>query len=376
MADVKGGPIRVGLIGAGPGGWGALAHVPALRALPQYELSAVCTTRRESAEAAAQAHGVAKHYWRPEDLATDPEIDLIAVCVRVEDHAALVRLALDAGKHVYCEWPLASTTADAQDLAALADARGVVAAVGLQARFSPDLIWLRRIIAEGVIGRVVSTSLALSMPWTNKFVYNQKRASGGNFLPILGGHALEGLAFVLGEIDSLVASESVQIPMVDVVNVGPVPRDAPEHVAASGLLEGGAFFTFGLYGGPSPGTGLRWEIHGTEGDLILLPGEGGGSVQRAEFRVEHIRKDGTRAALTRDGAEPPYPAPRGPAFNVVQSYGALAEAIHGRPPRHADFAHALRRHHLVDAIYRAAATGQRQHRQPDGHFVGPDGAAA
>ncbi len=378
MTGQEGAPVRVGLIGAGPGGWGALAHVPALRSGPGCSLAAVCTTRPDTAEAAAKAHGVAKWYWQPERMVADPEIDLIAVCVRVEDHAALVRLALEAGKHVYCEWPLASHTDDAAELERLARGRGLVAAVGLQARFSPDLIWLRQAIRDGLIGRVVSTSLALSLPWSTKFVYNQKRASGGNFLPILGGHALEGMAFVLGEIDSLVASASIQIPEVEVQGVGPVARDVPEHVAASGLLEDGAFFTFALHGGPSPGTGLRWEIHGTEGDLVLLPGEGGGSVQRAEFRVELIGRDGSRAPLERPAEvlAACHPAPRGPAFNVAQSYAALAAAIRGGAAGHADFAHALRRHHLVDAIYRAAETGRRQVRRPDGSFAADPGAIA
>lgn len=371
-ADMRdgGAPIRVGLIGAGPGGWGALAHVPALRALPEYELVAVCTTRPESAEAAARTHGVARYYWQPEELVADPEVDLVAVCVRVEEHVALVRLALDAGKHVYCEWPLASSTGDAAKLAALARSRGLIAAVGLQARFSPDLIWLRREIVGGVIGRVVSTSLVLSMPWTNKFVYNQKRVSGGNFLPILGGHALEGMTFVLGEIASLVATASVQVAEVEVQNVGPVARDAPEHVAASGLLEDGAFFTFALHGGPSPGTGLRWEIHGTEGDLVLLPGEGGGSVQRAEFRVELIRRDGGRAPLAPpdDIFAASRPAPKGAPFNVAQSYAAIAAAIHGGGSWYADFDHAVTRHRLVDAIYAAADGGTRQIRRSNGSY--------
>src|SRR4051812_27273034 len=132
--------IRVGIIGASPErGWAAAAHVPALRALPQYELTAVGTSRPESAREAARAFGAAHAFTDARRLAEHPEVDLVVVTVKVRAHAELVGAALAAGKHVYCEWPLGLTTAEAEHLAASARTAGVHDAIGLQARYAPAI---------------------------------------------------------------------------------------------------------------------------------------------------------------------------------------------------------------------------------------------
>src|SRR5690606_8584914 len=102
--------IRVGIVGAtvtqGGSGWGANAHVPALHALPDYELHAVCTTREETARASAEAFDVPLAFHDMDEMVAHPEVDLVAVVVRVPGHYDLVMTALRAGKPVFCEWPL------------------------------------------------------------------------------------------------------------------------------------------------------------------------------------------------------------------------------------------------------------------------------
>ena len=108
--------IRVGIVGAtvtqGGSGWGANAHVPALKALPGYELKAVCTSREDTAKASAAAFGVDHAFHRFSDMAAHPEVDLIVVCVRVPGHRDLVMAGLQAGKPVLCEWPLGANLAE------------------------------------------------------------------------------------------------------------------------------------------------------------------------------------------------------------------------------------------------------------------------
>ncbi|MBV8936633.1 MAG: Gfo/Idh/MocA family oxidoreductase, partial [Alphaproteobacteria bacterium] len=106
--------LRLGLIGASVSGtWSARAHLPALQASSDVELTAVCTTRADSAEAARRAWGARLAFddWRK--MVGSPEIDAVAVVVRVPSHYAPAKAALEAGKHVYCEWPLGRTTAEA-----------------------------------------------------------------------------------------------------------------------------------------------------------------------------------------------------------------------------------------------------------------------
>src|SRR2546421_6839068 len=103
MAD----KIRLGLIGASvTGTWSARAHLPALHASSDVELTAVCTTRADSAEAARRAWDgrLAFDDWRK--MVASPEIDAVAVVVRVPSHYAPAKAALEAGQHVYCGWPL------------------------------------------------------------------------------------------------------------------------------------------------------------------------------------------------------------------------------------------------------------------------------
>src|SRR5436305_2031762 len=115
--------IRVGTVGAtvtkGGSGWGANAHVPALRALPEYELKAVCTAHADTAKASAEAFGAELAFDNFDQMVASPDVDLIAVCVRVPGHHALVMKALEAGKAVFCEWPLGRTLNEAEEMASL-----------------------------------------------------------------------------------------------------------------------------------------------------------------------------------------------------------------------------------------------------------------
>lgn len=144
--------IGVGIIGASPErGWAAWAHVPALRALPQYEIRAVSTSRRESANAAQRAYRV-DAYDNPHDLVRHEGVDLVVVSVRVPNHYAAVLAAIEAGKMVYCEWPLATDTAQALEMASQAKQAGVRTVVGLQGRFAPQVQHARRLIEDGYLG--------------------------------------------------------------------------------------------------------------------------------------------------------------------------------------------------------------------------------
>ncbi len=155
--------IRVGIVGAtvtqGGSGWGANAHVPALKALPGYELPAVCTAHEDTAKASAAAFGVERAFHRFGDMAAHPAIDLIVVCVRVPGHRDLVMAGLQAGKAVCCEWPLGRTLAEAKEMAGLACQRSLPTIVGLQARSDPAILYARDLVQGGYIGEVLTAHL-------------------------------------------------------------------------------------------------------------------------------------------------------------------------------------------------------------------------
>src|SRR6266705_3519447 len=150
--------LGVGVIGVSPSrGWAATAHIPALRALPNYEIRALSAHGAESARAAGEAFGVSAVFSDHEQLVTRPDIDVVAVTVRVPHHRELVSAALAAGKAVYCEWPLGRDPSDAQAMAALAAGQGVRTVVGLQARQAPAIEFVQELLRDGYVGEVLST---------------------------------------------------------------------------------------------------------------------------------------------------------------------------------------------------------------------------
>jgi predicted dehydrogenase len=146
--------IRVGIVGVSPNrGFASIAHIPALQALPEFEISAVCTTRQDSAEAAARHFGVPLAFSDPEKLARHPDVDLDTVSVKVPDHYPPVMAAIEVGKHVYCEWPLGHNTDEAVRMLETAQRKGILHAVGLQGQMSPAINYAKDLVAEGYVGR-------------------------------------------------------------------------------------------------------------------------------------------------------------------------------------------------------------------------------
>src|SRR5215471_9397347 len=153
--------LGVGIVGLQPGrSWAARAHVPALRALSEsYEIVGVANTSRASAEKAAAATGLPRAFADVAELVAAPEVDIVTVAVKVPPHLRIAKAAIGAGKHVYCEWPLGNGLAEAEEMAALARAKGVLGVVGTQARVAPEIEYLKHLIADGFVGEVLSTTL-------------------------------------------------------------------------------------------------------------------------------------------------------------------------------------------------------------------------
>ena len=196
-------PIRVGLIGLGksanpmaPGAWAALAHLPGLLSSPNYEIVALANSSVESAQSSIKHHNLpstVKAYGSPEDIAADPNVDLIVCSVVVTKHLQLTKPALLAGKNVYVEWPLGATTTEAEELARLAKEKGVKTVVGLQARADPLVVKMKELVDSGKIGKVLSSNVVGVFTrhppaWPEDAKYYLDIDSGGNSLTIYFGH--------------------------------------------------------------------------------------------------------------------------------------------------------------------------------------------
>jgi predicted dehydrogenase len=358
--------IRVGIIGANPDrGWAVQAHIPALKSLSDdFEITALSTTRRESADAAGKLFGVPNAFDNHQDLVNSSEVEVVAITVKVPYHLELATAALTAGKAVYCEWPLGNGLQEAETLAALAKRKDVLAVVGLQARAAPAVAYVRDLIKQGYVGEVLSTTLIGSgMGWgptEDPFnVYMNDKKNGATMLSVPLGHAAEALCYSLGEIQELSATMALRRKTFTVTGSEESnPRTADDQVAVTGLLESGAAFSIHYRGGVSRGTNLLWEINGTEGDLQLTAD--GGHAQIFEMTVRGGK--GTQSSLEVLPVPEKYrlAPPQGPGTNVAQAYAHFArdyrEGTHLCPT----FDDAVTRHRMLDAIEAAAATGQRQ----------------
>jgi predicted dehydrogenase len=357
--------IRVGIVGAtvtpGGSGWGAHAHVPALKALPDYELKAVCTAHPETARASAAAFGAELAFHRIDDMVAQPDVDLVSVVVRVPGHYALVARALEAGKAVFCEWPLGATRAEAETMANLASARGLRTAVGFQARSDPTLRYARELVQQGYVGEVLAVRCsAISQAVTergNGRIWQGNRKNGANTLTIAAGHTIDALCFVVGEIDEVAARLSTRITEWHNTDTGETMSvDSPDWISLSGRLASGAEVSCLVTTVPGNPSGNRLEIYGRDGTLVISDGTS---------NIGPNQLHGARGKEPLTALEPPARftlvpegVPAGPPRNVAQAYARLAAAIATGERFEPDFAHAVRRHTLIEAIERSSAEGR------------------
>ena len=263
MADSS--KISVGIVGLSPNrGFASIAHIPALHALSDFEIAAVCTTRQESADAAARHFGIPLAFSNPEDLARHPGVDLVTVTVKVPDHYRPVMAAIDAGKHVYCEWPLGRNTAEAQQMLDAAERKGVRHAVGLQGQWSPTINYVKDLVADGYGGKVLTATLIGCAPnWaaTLDRAYQADFANGANLMTITGGHQIDALCYCLGEFREVSAFAMSQRDRIVTDDQGEVALTSPDQLAVSGILQDGAVVSFQIRGGMTRGTEFLFEIH-------------------------------------------------------------------------------------------------------------------
>ena len=214
-------PLQIGLVGANPNqSWAMLSHLPAIAALPDVELVAVATSRPETARAAGEAFGVDEYYASAGELAHSANVDLVSVVVKVPYHAEIVAAALDAGKHVLCEWPLARSVEEAQTLAQRAAQSDVHVAIGLQSRQSPAARRARDLIYGGALGQLLTATIVSNTsgfgPQTPKsYAYFDDAATGANLTTIAGGHTLDLAIFLLGGIAELAAMSCIKFPQIE-----------------------------------------------------------------------------------------------------------------------------------------------------------------
>jgi predicted dehydrogenase len=362
-------PLRVGIIGlSAERGWAAAAHIPALRALSNdFAFAGVANTTLASARAAAAAFGLPQAFASTAELVASPDVDVAIVTVRVRYHRELVREALNAGKGVYCEWPLGNGLAEAVELAQFANERKILGVVGTQAIAPPEVEYVRKIVAEGYVGEILSsTYIGAGLTWGNDVsrddIYALDSKNGATLLSVIGGHAISALQSVLGRIDEVGAVLSQRRQTVRVTETGEmIPMKTPDQLMVAAMLQTGAPLSFQLRGGLPQGTRLLWEINGTAGDLrITAKAEQIPAINISPLRVEGARK-GEASLRELEIPSSFYFGHEGnvAARNVAGVYKLMAHDLRHGTHTAPSFDDAVALHNVLYAIEGSAGTGKR-----------------
>ena len=272
--------IGIGLIGSGfMGKTHALGFATATRVfdLPfAVDLAVLADVNAAAAETAAAALGFRRSTGNWRDLLDDPEIDVIDITTPNTLHREMALAAIAAGKHVYCEKPLAPTFAEALEMTRAAEAAGVVTQVGFNYLKNPMLALAKQIIDSGEIGQVrtfrgvhAEDYMADDQaPWT----WRLDPKGGGGALADIGSHILATARFLLGPITSLLAE--VETPIAE------RPVAAGSHETRAVQVDDVARLLVRFEGGATGSIEASWiatgrkmqhdfEIYGSKGAIVF-----------------------------------------------------------------------------------------------------------
>jgi predicted dehydrogenase len=283
-------PIQVGVIGTG---FGASLHLSALRENLEFQVVAICSRRPERARAAAIDHGIPAHLSDYRALVRDPAIDAIIVAAPPHLHHAMAIAALEAGKHVLCEKPMARTLAEARDMLRIAERVGTVAMVNHQLRFLPVRRRLQELIGEGYIGEphaatVVVHRSSLNDPHERPWGWLMEQEKAGGMLGATGAHYLDALRWWCGEVKAVAGAVSTMVRQRRLADSSAMAKvDADDNFAVILRFNNGALGTVHVTATAGHEGDEEITISGSEGTLQIREGRLWGA-RRGEFSPSEL----------------------------------------------------------------------------------------
>lgn len=270
--------LRVGVIGAS---YAAGAHLPVYARLPEIEVTAIATAHRDTAEAAAERFGIPAAYDDYRELCRSADVDLVDVVTRPSLHPPMAIAALQAGKHVLCEAPLAPDSASGAEMAAAAQAAGTLAVVDLQSRFSPGLWHLRRLVRDGRLGTPYNVQATAFYPTFTRperaasSLWCADAATGANSLRVHGLHTADLITWIFGPLTDVTGHAATRAPTWPGPD-GPIAATSADSSTLIARTAGGALCSIHTSWLAWHGSGWRLEAYGSHGRILAeAPGHTG-----------------------------------------------------------------------------------------------------
>lgn len=347
--------LRVGIIGAGVG----RAHAEGYAALAdRVEIAAIAGLDDERVLRLAAKYQVPQTFREYTDMLAQADIDAVSIAVPNMLHAPVTIAALQAGKHVLVEKPLARTAAEGRTMIEAAEAAGKILMVSFNHRQRNDAQWLRQYVASGALGRIYYAKAywmrRKGIPGLGSWFVNKEQAGGGPLID-LGVHVLDLAMFLMGE------------PQPTAVSANTYAEFGPRGLKGAGWkqstgqsvsyqVEDLATAFVRLEGGATLLLEASWATHSSAGDdygVVLYGTEGGAALTIKDYG----HKDTVTLFTDVNGlpfeSTPSIP-PGGGHERVVERF---VSAILDGTPAIPGAAEGLRRAEVIDACYRSASEG-------------------
>lgn len=349
--------LKVGIISAN---WGAFAHLPAWRSLPDVEVTAICTSRQETAEAAAEKFGIARPFWSAEAMAADPDIHIIDCGTRPSLRHKMVQDCFAGGKHVYNGIPFAANIDDARDLHRAWKDSGKVGVVDALSQWIPALRLMKEKLDAGDIGQpfggTLHFNMALFNPLILQFPYNWFAQGGLGVSAVrnLGSHALHVLLHMFGPVAELVADDRQLLDVWTAPTGETIKPETNDFANVMLRFESGLTLQMQIGWNSTLGEGWLLDVFGSKGRIVttapsfptpldtkISAGQIGGSMEEIVVPDRLKRVDGVGLDAT---SQPP------PSYAMAQIMRSMVDAIDGNGKAAPDFQQAWDVERVQEAI--------------------------
>ncbi len=351
--------LRVGVVGLGFAGE---THLKNYLLQPNVETVALAGKEEEKLRLLGATYGVPNLYGSWEDLVSRDDLDIVSVCTPNHLHAPIAIAALESGKHVLCEKPLARTGVEAETISAAARKAGRVLRVAFNHRERGDVRVLKHYIENGDLGRVYHVKASWmrrrGIPGMGSW-FTSKALAGGGPLIDLGVHVLDLALYLLGEpeVRSVSAATYAEFGPSGRGGRGELDDLTKTPVGTAYEVEDLATAFIRLEGGATLLLEASWAVHGSAGDdfgLTLYGTEGG-----AEVRVRNYNWNDTLRIFTDVAGVPAEVAPQ-----LTRGEGHLAvvrdfvNTVRGGDWSREHGEEGLARTRVIDACYASALQGR------------------